>query len=296
MTGWFVTLLSIVSFLLALFLGIFIAWFAIEFIKKLRFEKVKKELSGKHRYHCYYFSEKDLKNDSKAKDLASISYHGYTDTTYEVFYKKLTTDRIPINVLVNWTRTIVEDLTNSVSPINHVLNWSNYFNSAEYKDYAVASVHPDFVVFEDYELAYIWGAVYYWLKTFVDGFDNDALLDYIEKIACKKQFLRPYFYHYKNLSEGNDDTIEVYGTPNLTPQKRYLTAEQTALLWLAIATITEGEVAKKNLAPTISKISGVGISSIKNKIVGSFKEDDKKAVASIFEKSMPNLAAKIMKM
>ena len=267
-----------------------------EMAKKLKYEILKKKLSENHRYNCYFINENDLKRDSNAAKLAAISYHGYTETSYEVFYKKLSTDRIPINMLVNWTKTIVEDLKTAVSPINHVQNWSRYFDSDEYKDYAIGSVHPDYIVFEDYELSYIWGAVYYWLKVFVEDFDNEDLLHYIEKVACKKQFLRPYFYHYKNLADGKNDTLEVYYTSDSPQQRKTLTAEQTALLWLAIAMMTEDNISKKSLAPAISKISGVGLASIKNKIVGSFKEEDKKIVASIFEDSMPNLAAKIKKM
>ncbi len=296
MTSWLVNVITLILLLLIFFLAIYIAWGVQGYFDKIKLKwRKKRQLQG-HRYNFYFMSEKDLKKDASAIGLASISYQGYTDATYGSFYKNLSVDRLPIHVLVNWTKTIVEDLVDSVSPINHVQSWCDYFGSTEYRDHAKLSVHADFVDFEDYELAYLWGAVYYWLKCYTEGFDNENLLAYIEAAACKKQFLRPYFYHYKNLAEGNGEMLGDYLSPGNPSPTRALTAEQTSLLWLAIAMMTETEVSKKNLAPAISKITGVGVASIKAKIVGSFKEKDKKAVASIFESSMPNLAAQIMKM
>lgn len=296
MNGWIITILSLALLLVAFISAVGLAWIVYENIRKIRTNRIKKALSNKCRYQCYFLSERELKEDLSATKLAAISYHGYTDSIYEQFYRKLDVERLPINVLVNWTKTIVEDLLSSVSPINHVQDWDSFFESGEYRDYANMSVHPDFVAFEEHELAYLWGAVYYWLRTFVSNFDNEELLGYIERVACKKHFLRPYFYQYKNLAEGRNDSVESYCTPNVPNATKALTAEQTALLWLAIATLIEKDVAKKSLAPTISKITGVGVASIKSKIVGSFKEEDKRAVASLFEDTMPNLAAKIMKM
>lgn len=296
MISWLINVITLILLLLILFLAIYIAWSIQDYFnrKQLRWRKLR-QLQG-HRYNFYFMSERDLKKDTSAVNLASISYQGYTDATYESFYKNLSVDRFPIHVLVNWTKTIVEDLINAVSPINHVQSWCAYFDSAEYRDNARMTVHEDFVDFEDYELAYLWGAVYYWLRCYTEGFDNENLLAYIEKVACKKQFLRPYFYHYKNLAEGNSEMLGDDLSPCNPPLARTLTTEQTALLWLAIAMLTETEVTKKDLAPAVSKITGVGVASIRAKIVGAFKEKDKKVVASIFESSMPNLADKIMKM
>ena len=270
------------------------AWLIIGKIKELNFNRIKAKLSQKYKYTCYYLNENDLKKDPNATKLSSVSYHGYVDATYGKFYKNLTVEHLPINVLINWTRTIAEDIINSVSPVNHVASWSDYFHSKEYKGCVQASVHPDLVEFEEHELAYLWGAVYYWLKIIID-YDNEEVLDHIETVAIQKDFLRPYFYHYKRMAIGEDVIYDSKSGYPLSP-KGELTAEQTALLWLAIATLTEGSVTKKGLAPAISRVTGVGVQSIRCKIVGSFKESDKIVVSSIFKDTMPHLAEKIMKM
>ena len=288
--------LSIVVTVLVFLFAIIAAWYLLEFIKKMRLKRVKVTLSNIYRYLCLYLTEDDLGKDPAALKLSSISYPGYVDSTYGKFYKNLSVDHFPITVLVNWTRTIVEDLSGSVSPINHLKGWSDYFHSQGYKDIANGSIHPDIIDFEEHELAYLWGAVYYWLKCILVNYNNEELFNHIEKIAIKKDFLRPYFYHYKCLADGiiynsNDSNI-----PTPMSNKGELTAEQTALLWLAIAQLTEENVVKKSLAPAISRVTGVGETSIRTKIVGSFKEEDKKVVASIFTNTMPRLAEKIMKM
>jgi hypothetical protein len=286
---WFLTILLFM-------IAAIVVWQIMEYVKKRKFNYLKAKLTNKHKYQCFYITENDLKEDPAATELSSISYPGYVDSTYGRFYKNLTVEHLPINVLVNWTRTIAEDLIASVSPVNHVASWNDYFHSEEYKAYANSSVHPDIVEFEEHELAYIWGAVYYWLKCIIPNYNNEEVLNYIEKVAIKKEFLRPYFYHYKRLATGSESLPDDKYGPSPLTSKGELTAEQTALLWLAIAMLTEDNVTKKSLAPAISRVSGVGEQSIRCKIVGSFKETDKAAVASIFKETMPNLAEKIMKM
>jgi len=289
----------ILFFLLTILIFMFSAisvWRIMDYIKKRKFNYLKTQMSNKHKYQCFFLTENDLKADPAATKLSSISYPGYVDATYGRFYKNLTVDHLPINVLVNWTRTIAEDIMTSVSPVNHVISWSDYFHSKEYKSYANSSVHPDIVDFEEHELSYLWGAVYYWLKCIIVDYDNEDVFKHIEKVAIKKDFLRPYFYHYKRLATGSDSLPDDKYGPSPMTSKGELTAEQTALLWLAIAMLTEDNITKKSLAPVISRVSGVGEQSIRCKIVGSFKETDKVAVASIFKDTMPNLAEKIMKM
>ena len=290
-----VLITDLVFALLSFLSAILLAWFIIEQMKKRNFNKLKTKLSQKYKYNCYYLKENDLKKDPAAIKLSSISYPGYVDAAYGKFYKNLTVEHLPITVLINWTRTIAEDIISSVSPVNHVASWSDYFHSQEYKYYASSSVHPDLIEFEEHELAYLWGAVYYWLKCVVVDYNNEEVFNHIETVAIRKDFLRSYFYHYKRLATGMDAISDDKSESVMSP-KGELTAEQTALLWLAIATLTEENVTKKSLAPAISRVTGVGVQSLKSKIVGSFKERDKEVVSSIFADTMPHLAEKIMKM
>lgn len=287
-----VLITDLVFALLSFLSAILLAWFIIGQMKKRNFNKLKTKLSQQYKYNCYYLKENDLKKDPAAIKLSSISYPGYVDAAYGKFYKNLTVEHLPITVLINWTRTIAEDIISSVSPVNHVASWSDYFHSQEYKYYASSSVHPDLIEFEEHELAYLWGAVYYWLKCVVVDYNNEEVFNHIETVAIRKDFLRPYFYHYKRLATGMDAISDDKSESVMSP-KGELTAEQTALLWLAIATLTEENVTKKSLAPAISRVTGVGVQSLKSKIVGSFKERDKEVVSSIFADTLKSATYRV---
>ncbi len=288
------TIIPLILLVLILIAAVYFAWFFLEFLKKYRLNMVKRSLSEKFVYNCYFVTEEDIKSDEQACQIASISYKGYVEKEYEFFYERLDENHLPLHILLNWAKTIVEDLRCAVSPINHVKRWNAFFQSMEYSD--LKETHPDYINFGLHELAYLWGVVYYWLKTYVDKMNDVELLNYIESVACRKQFLRPYFYHYKNLADGVNSPLIYEADSTIKSVTKGITSEQTALLWLAIANLTEKTVTKKSLAPSISTITGVGKTAIERNITGSFKESDKVYLAGILEDQMPNLAAQIRKM
>lgn len=144
-----------------------------------------------------------------------------------------------------------------------------------------------------HEKAYLWGSVYYWLKVEITDFNNEAVFRYIEEMACKRQFARFYFDHFKKMA--GDDIDELKISPfQVSSTKGELSTEQTALLWLAIAKMTEGEVKnKKKLAPVIHQLTGLGKSSLEIKICGVFRDEIKESLATIIEEQMPNLAKRV---
>lgn len=299
MFDWLLLLNSLLVMLFILVGAVMSAWGAIEIVKRLRLERVKRKLSDKFGYHCYYLKEQDIKKDEQAKRLASISHHGYTEKSFEDYYMRLTEERLPIVVLLNWTRTIVDDLLNAVSPIGHAQRWNDFFHSQAYKDYSNTSVHPDFFyVLKDHELAYLWGAVYYWLKCLSEGFDNQDLLLVIENLACRKMFLRPYFYHFKNIADGNCDENYLMqtgcGTEKNTPSR--LDAGPTCCLLLGVANLTEDAVNKSALEPVVAKITGGSKNYIHTIIMGTLKTKHKEDAAQMVESAMPHLAEKIRKL
>lgn len=299
MFDWLLLLNSLLVMIIILVGAAMSAWGAIEFVNRLRLERIKRNLSDKLGYHCYYLKEQDIKKDEQAKRLASISHHGYTERSFEDYYMCLTEERLPIVVLLNWTRTIVEDLQNAVTPISHAQRWNNLFHSQVYKDYSNTSVHPDFIhVLKDHELAYLWGAVYYWLKCLSDGFDNLDLLQAIENLACRKLFLRPYFYHFKNIADGNCDENYLmqtgYGAEKNSPNR--LDAGPTCCLFLGVANLTEETVNKSALEPVVAKITGGSESYIHTIIMGTQKSKHKEDAAKMVESAMPKLAEKIRKL
>ena len=253
---------------------------------------LRKRFLGDYSYHNYYLTEKSLKTDKNAQKIASVLHAGYVNSWFDDYYYNLSEEHLPIHVFVNWTRTIVEDLMSSVNPINHVQGWDNYLHNM---DSLKAILQPKSIIFEDYELAYLWGGVYYWLKCFVTNLNNDDLLHQIEKVACRKKYLTPYFLLFKNMADGVENTFSLdfvmTGNP---PSEKHITSEQTALLWLAIAKLSEGDVKnKKKLAPIIHQLTGVGEKSLELKICGIFKDEDKSVLTNIIGEQLPNLADKI---
>lgn len=257
------------------------------------YERLKGHFRGEYKYHNFYLTENSLKSDEKARKLASILHDGYVNPWFAEYYCKLSEDRLPLNVFVNWTRSIVDDLLSSVNPINHLYGWNNYLHNM---DSFKILWSPDIIDFEDYEVSYLWGGVYYWLSCLTPDFSNDALLNRIEKVACQKKYLTPYFMLFKNLALGIDFLYSINFTkPEEIPTAKNITSEQTALLWLAIAKQSEGDVKnKKKLAPMIHKLTGVGEKSLEQKLCGVFKDEDKNALANILRDQMPNLANKIL--
>lgn len=299
MFDWLLLFNSLLATMLIFIVAVMLAWGGMEYVKRLRLERVKRNLSDKFRYHCYYLKEQDIKKDEQAKRLASISHHGYTEKSFDDYYMRLTEEHLPIVVLLNWTRSIVEDLLNAVSPIGHAQRWNDFFHSQEYKDYSNTSVHPDFFhVLDDHELAYLWGAVYYWLKCLSEGFDNQDLLQAIENLACRKLFLRPYFYHFKNIADGKYEESYLmqsdYGTEKKAPNS--LDTGSTCCLLLGVANLTEEAVNKSALEPVVAKMTGGSEKYIHTIIMGTLKTKHKEDAAQMVESTMPHLAEKIRKL
>ena len=225
--------------------------------------------------------------------MTQISAHGYIDSDFDSYYERLSEDHFPQDVLINWVKTIVDDLEQDIAPAKRVYFWDQYFHSSEYANFFLNS---DYVNFSEHEMAYLYGAVYYWLKCFSKKNISEDVFKHLEVIASRKNYAKPYFLFFKEMAEGNDQENTVMAnTPSC------LTSSQTALLWLAIAFTTEEASAenppkKKDLAPVISQITGFGASSINQHLKGSFSEKDKKAVVSIIKNVMPKLAERVEKL
>lgn len=254
--------------------------------------RLKKRFLGKYEYHRYFLSEKSLKSDPIASKFASVIHLGYVNFWYEEYFSNLFEERLPLHVFVNWTRSIVEELMESVNPINHVHGWNNYLHNIDSFD---TILRQECIAFEDYELAYLWGGVYYWLKHYIPNFNNEALLHQIEEVACHKKYLTPYFLAFKNMANNVEVDFSLFNPePDYSSSERLITANQTALLWLAIAKQSEGDVKnKKKLAPMIHQLTGVGEKSLEQKICGVFKDTDKTVLVDIVKPQLPNLAKRI---
>ena len=151
--------------------------FQVYYIGVWPFTKIKRQVNRNSPYKCFYINEEGIKKDVYAKELAKVSQNGYVNSRFDSYYQMLSEEHFPLTVLVNCTKSIAEELTDAVSPIHHVKKLDKYFRGGEIR---INVSKPDYVEFEDYELAYLWGAVYYWLKCLTPGFENHELLHYIE--------------------------------------------------------------------------------------------------------------------
>lgn len=192
-------------------MGIFLLLFGIgyklsitNFHKKLLYKFYKILPSG--RFKFYYTTDKSIKEDYQAQKMAEICHHGYSDSSYDDVYERLSEFNFPVMILINWARTIVDDLTTTSFPVNQVIVWNDYLNKSGKS--IRHTFHPAFLDFEDHELAYLWGAVYYWLKCLSKD-TNRKVLKMIEEMGMHKKYAQPYFLYFKQLAENdkqmNDD-------------------------------------------------------------------------------------------
>ncbi len=290
---YFLTLLAIIVMVI-ICIRIFIPdfLFLASFLSSRHKGRFGRRFLGKYKYHKYYLTEQSLRTDEKAKEFASVLHGGYVNMWYDEYYSIVLEERLPLHIFVNWTRSIVEDLMESINPIHNVQGWDNYLHNIDSLD---TILQTECILFEDYELAYLWGGVYYWLKRLTPNFDNERLLLKIEEVACRKKYLTPYFMMFKNMANGIEEDISINFTSSAKPSfEKQITSEQTALLWLAIAKQSEGEIKnKKKLAPVIHQLTGVGEKSLELKICGTFKDEDKNVLTTIVKDQLPHLADKI---
>lgn len=258
--------------------------------------KMKRRMIKNSPYKCYYIKEKEMKKDKNAQDLANVSQKGYTDSRFDSYFQMLSEYHFPQIVLVNWTKSIAEELMDAISPIHYVKKLDRYFRSGEVR---LNMSSPDYVEFEDYELSYLWGAVYYWLKCLTPGFDNQELLDYIEKIACPKLYLKPYFLYFKGRSEGTcegDETLALEEDPSGQKKGKCLEAGPACCLLLGVSQLTEDSTNKSALEPVVAKLFGGSAKYIHTLITGSLAKKHKEDAAKAVETAMPKLAEKIRKL
>ena len=156
------------------------------------------------RFKFYYTTDKSIKADVQAQKMAEICHHGYSDSSYDDIYERLSEFNFPVMILINWVRSIVDDLTITSFPVNQVIVWNDYLNRSGKS--IIHTIHPAFLEFEDHELAYLWGAVYYWLKCLSD-YKNTKVLTIIEEMGMRKKYAQPYFLYFKQLAENDSQLI-----------------------------------------------------------------------------------------
>lgn len=166
-----------------------VAWVGVPLLLKMFGRLARERLNGG--YRCYYLYEEDYNRDPFMKAFVSIMGQAYISDELNAYMTRMSEDRLPTCVLLNWTRSIAEDLAASPIPALCAARWQRYMQTTSSSKSMFQ--HPDFVDLEDYEIAFIWGSVYCYLSLGYKNVCDDTVLGELEMIACPKKYLQPYF-------------------------------------------------------------------------------------------------------
>ena len=158
--------------------------------------RLKRKLSV-YGYHCYYLDNRSMEKDDNCIKLIPILKELYIkNSRFNPYCSRLSEERLPIIVMINWARSVAEDLFTAAIPSARLDQWNHYWKSKVYTRMTI--LHSDFPKYEDYEMGCLWGAIYLWLVLCFEKDINDPLLQRIVQLACKEKTAVPYFYHLYN--------------------------------------------------------------------------------------------------
>ena len=188
--------LALFATCMILLIGGFIATFFMKLYYTIDNALLKRKLSV-YGYRCYYLDYSSMKKDVNCMRLIPVLEELYTKgSSFNAYCSRLSEERLPIIVMVNWTRSVAEDLFTAPIPSVKLDQWNLYWKSKLYT--RMTFLHSDFPKYEDYEMGCLWGSIYLWLVLCFDKDINDPLLQRIAQIACKEKTAVPYFYHLYN--------------------------------------------------------------------------------------------------
>ena len=157
---------------------------------------IKRKLSV-YGYRCYFLDNNSMKNDANCIRILPIVSELYTkNSRFNPYFHRLSEERLPLNVMFNWARSVAEDLFVSPIPSAKLDQWNYYWKSKLYTRMTI--LHSDFPQYEEHEMGCLWGVVYLWLAVCFEKDINDPLMKRIVQIGCKEKTAIPYFKHLYN--------------------------------------------------------------------------------------------------
>lgn len=189
----FFFVLTLFATTMILLIGGFIGNFFVKLFYTLDNARLRRKLSV-YGYRCYYLSYSSMSNDANCMRLIPVIKELYVKgSSFNAYCSRLSEERLPINVLMNWVRSVSEDLFTAPIPSVKLDQWNHYWKSKIYN--RMTFFHSDFPKYEDYEMGCLWGAIYLWLAVCFEKDLNDPLLQRIVQLACKEKTAVPYFAH-----------------------------------------------------------------------------------------------------
>ena len=189
MNGYLLFLPAAVFFSAAVVLASLLVYTIKMPIEKLVTKRAQRFVLGN--YNRYYYTDDDVKFDERSKYMMSLVGRGY-GVELEEYMTRISEDRLPPCVVMNWVRSITEDLAQAPLPAIRVMKWHKMLKHSGSSESVF--FHSDFINLEDYEQSFIWGCVNCWLKQYHPDLLNESLEKTIFSYACPKQYLSPYYY------------------------------------------------------------------------------------------------------
>lgn len=156
--------------------------------ERLRITRKKKFVSGK--YNSYYKTDDDILCDERAKRMLPVIGRGYKQDL-ENYMSRISEDRLPPCVVMNWVRSVSEDLSQAALPVVNIKKWhQNMILLSSDKSVATKADSIDLL---NYEECFIWGCIVRWLELFENDILDDDLKNEIFQVACPKKYLKPYY-------------------------------------------------------------------------------------------------------
>ena len=189
-------LLALLATLLILSIPASIGSFLVKLCSSIDYAYLRRKLSV-YGYQWFYTNIDSMKNDERCMQIYPILKDLYVKgSSFSAFLPRLSEERMPLNVIMNWARSVSEDLFVAPVPAAKLDQWNHYWKSRLYAK--VSFFHSEFPIYEEHEMGCIWGVVFMWLIINYDKDIEDPLLKRILQLACKEKTAAPYFMHFYN--------------------------------------------------------------------------------------------------
>ena len=188
--------LALLATVLLFFCAASVGSFFVKLTSTINYTFLRRKFSV-YGYQWFYTTRESIENDEKCLRLYPILKELYVKgSSFSEYCPRLSEDRMPLNVIMNWARSVSEDLFLAPVPSVKLDQWNHYWKSKLYA--RVSFFHTEFPKYEEHEMGCIWGMVFLWLAANFDKDLEDPLMKRIMQLGCKEKTAVPYFIHLYN--------------------------------------------------------------------------------------------------
>lgn len=193
MTYIFFYVLTLIATGILILIGASVGSFLVKLGSTIIYTFLRRKLSI-FGYQWFYTNKDSMENDERCMYIYPVLKELYIKgSNFNSYFPRLSGDRLPLNVVMNWARSVAEDLFFAPIPSVKIDHWNHYWKSKLYA--RVSFFHSDFPEYEEYEMGCIWGVVFLWLIVNYDKHIEDPLMNRIKQLGCNEKTAVPYFMH-----------------------------------------------------------------------------------------------------